>query len=312
MNGDWHLALASYNWGENAVARAIERNRKRGLPVDYSSLQMPKETRYYVPKLQALKNIVMNPAAFGIELEPIPNAPYFATVQLNRDIDLELAARFADMPVEELIALNPGHNRPVVSSSQSVSLVLPADRLESFLENVADHDSPLTSWQTYAAKRGERVDHIAAAHGTTVEQLRQVNGIRGSGRLQNDVELLVPASAEAQLPEGLFKAPATIWAEPETTRIAYTVDKKDTWASIARKLHVRTADLQRWNGGTKLVAGHKLVAYRKEGAGVKLVATSAGVHPQDAHATRVRAPAKPAATHPAPAVKKAQPAPATP
>jgi membrane-bound lytic murein transglycosylase D len=311
MNGDWHLALASYNWGENAVARAIERNRKRGLPVDYSSLQMPKETRYYVPKLQALKNIVMNPAAFGIELEPIPNAPYFATVQLNRDIDLELAARFADMPVEELIALNPGHNRPVVSSSQSVSLVLPADRLESFLENVADHNTPFTSWQTYAAKRGERVDHIAAAHGTTVEQLRQVNGIRGSGRLQNDVELLVPASAEAQLPEGLFKAPATIWAEPETTRIAYTVDKKDTWASIARKLRVRTADLQRWNGGTKLVAGHKLVAYRREGAGVRLVATSVGVHPHNAHATPARAPAKPAA-HPAPAVKKAQPAPAKP
>jgi len=278
MNGDWHLALASYNWGENAVARAIDRNRRLGLPVDYSSLQMPGETRYYVPKLQALKNIVTNPAAFGIHLDPIPNAPYFATVQLNRDIDLELAARFADMPVEDLIALNPGHNRPVVSSSQSVSLVLPADKLEGFLENLASHDTPLTSWTKYAAKRGERLDRIAAAHGTTMQQLREVNGIRGSGRLQNDVELLVPASAEAQLPEGLFKAPATIWAEPEAARIVYTVRNKDTWTVVARKLRVRPADLQKWNAGAKLVPGQQLIAYRKDATGVRLINTSAALH----------------------------------
>jgi membrane-bound lytic murein transglycosylase D len=301
MTGDWDLALASYNWGENAVNRAVDHNRKAGKATDYLSLKMPTETRYYVPKLQALKDIVMNPAAFGIQLDPIPNAPYFATVQLNRDIDLELAARLAGMPVEDLIALNPGHNRPVLSSTQSISLVLPADKLESFLENVADNDRPFTSWATYSAKRGERVDKIAAEHGTTVQQLRDVNGIRGSGRLQTDVELLVPVTAEAQLPEGLFKAPATIWAEPETVRITYTVAHKDSWASIARKLRVRTADLQKWNSGAKLTPGIHLVAYRRDGPPAKLATNRSNTHP---HTTAKR----PAATIHAPAAPTAHPA----
>ena len=101
MHGDWHLALASYNWGENAVARALERNRAAGRPLDYSSLSMPAETRQYVPKLQALKNIIANPALFGVEVDPIPNEPYFATVTKTRDIDVRLAAKLAEMPVEE-------------------------------------------------------------------------------------------------------------------------------------------------------------------------------------------------------------------
>jgi membrane-bound lytic murein transglycosylase D len=80
MHGDWHLALASYNWGEHAVARAIAKNQAKGLPTDYASLTMPAETRYYVPKLQALKNIVANPEVFDFRLPPLSNQPYFEAV----------------------------------------------------------------------------------------------------------------------------------------------------------------------------------------------------------------------------------------
>ena len=114
MHGDWYLALASYNWGENAVARAIEKNRAKGLPTDYLSLGMPAETRNYVPKLQALKNIIANPHAFGVDLEPVPNTPYFVTVEQTRDMDVHLAAKLADMPLTEFLALNPAHNRPLI------------------------------------------------------------------------------------------------------------------------------------------------------------------------------------------------------
>jgi len=92
MHGDWHLALASYNWGENGVARAIERNRSKGLPTDYQSLKMPAETRGYIPKLQAMKNIISDPEAFGVSLDPIPNEPYFVTVPTPSAIDIRLAA----------------------------------------------------------------------------------------------------------------------------------------------------------------------------------------------------------------------------
>lgn len=211
MHGDWHLALASYNWGENAVARAIERNRRLDRPTDYASLQMPQETRYYVPKLQALKNLIANPAAFGIELDEIPNAPYFATVTLTRDIDLKLAARLADMPIDELIALNPAHNRPVVSTAQAPTLVIPTDRLDQFMTNLGAYEKPLSSWRTVRAARGDRLDSIAGAHGISVETLRSVNGIKGSGRLPANLELLVPApGTRPEVPAGLFRQAAIV------------------------------------------------------------------------------------------------------
>ncbi|MFN3885046.1 MAG: transglycosylase SLT domain-containing protein, partial [Rhodocyclaceae bacterium] len=114
MHGDWHLALASYNWGEGAVARAIAKNQAKGLPTDYASLTMPAETRNYVPKLQALKNIIAQPELFGIYLPPIPNRPYFETVKKPERIDVALAAKLAGISVEEFVALNPAYHRPVI------------------------------------------------------------------------------------------------------------------------------------------------------------------------------------------------------
>lgn len=221
MHGDWHLALASYNWGEYAVARAVERNRRMDLPTDYASLPMPEETRHYVPKLQALKNIILNPQAHGIELEPIPNAPYFATVTLTRDIDLKVAARFAEMPIDEMIALNPAHNRPVVSSARAPTLVLPADRLDRFLANLASTDRPLSNWRTITAQRGDRIDRIAAAHGVPVDLLRLANGIRGNGRLPAETPLLIPvAGTKVEVPSGLFPHAGIVTTPERTERAA--------------------------------------------------------------------------------------------
>lgn len=214
MHGHWHLALASYNWGENAVGRAIERNQRLGRPTDYASLPMPAETRWYVPKLQALKNILMNPAAHGIELEPIANAPYFANVTLTRDIDLRVAAKLAEVPLDEIVALNAGHNRPVVSSAQAATLVLPAASVERFTANFAAREKPLTNWRTYSAQRGERIESIAAAHGITIDRLRKVNSIRGAGRLQESADLLVPTSGGLTEPLPLLGVtPVAISAE---------------------------------------------------------------------------------------------------
>jgi membrane-bound lytic murein transglycosylase D len=131
--GNWHLALASYNWGENAVARAVANNRKAGKPVNYSSLRMPQETRNYVPKLQALKNIISDPAKYGVDLTPIPNERYFTTVLTGHaELDVAHAARLAEMPVQEFKALNPGFRATRIRSPKGTRIVLPSEKIGLF------------------------------------------------------------------------------------------------------------------------------------------------------------------------------------
>jgi len=260
MHGDWHLALASYNWGENAVARAIEKNKARRLPTDYLSLTMPAETRYYVPKLQALKNIVAHPAAFGIDLDPIPNEPYFVTVEKTQDIGIRTAAKLAEIPVEELIALNPAYNRPVMTAAQSQALVLPADRAAIFRANLENHDQPLSSWQTYTLKAGEKLKRVAALHGIPLARLKQVNGIGPRTKIGPGQQIVVPVKGSSAAKEPLpavFQPPAV--PEPRTRKVVHTVKKGDTLPVIAQHYRVSTEDLRRWNQIGRLAAGQKLV-----------------------------------------------------
>ena len=258
MHGDWHLALASYNWGENAVARALEKNRAAGLALDYASLGMPAETRHYVPKLQALKNIIANPRPFGIDLDPIPNQPYFATITKTRDIDVRVAARLAEMPVEEFVALNPGFNRPVIPVAVNPRIVLPADRVETFRANLEKHDeNALVSWQAYHPKKGETLEAIARRHGMTLGQLKEVNGI--APRVRATPPLLVVATNGAAA--DVRRLPI-MYAPPIPVRgpriVHHTVKVGETLAAIAARYRVRVEDLRRWNKIGRLAAGQRL------------------------------------------------------
>src|SRR5688500_14610752 len=234
MHGDWQLALASYNWGENAVARAIAKNRAAGKPTDYASLAMPAETRNYLPKLQALKNIIANPEPFGIDIGPIPNQPYFATVTKLRDIDVQLAARLAEMPVEQFIALNPGFSRPIIRASVTPRIILPADRVQIFHDNLAKHDDKaLVSWKTYQPKKGDTFESIAKKHSITVGQLKEVNGIGPRVRVPPST-MVVPVNGAVAV--NLGKLPI-MYAPPipvRTRRIFHTVRLGDTLPLIAK------------------------------------------------------------------------------
>ncbi|MGB7816463.1 MAG: transglycosylase SLT domain-containing protein [Methylotenera sp.] len=194
MFGSWDLALAAYNAGEGTVQRAIDRNRRQGLPTDYQSLDLPAETKNYVPKLQAIKNIVTDPEKFGLKIGSIPNRPYFARVTTPKQIDAKLAAQLAEISYEEFTSLNPSYNRPVITSTgEKHQLLLPVWAAERFADNLANYDKPLTSWQTYNAKRGERMDNIANKFGINVSQLRDVNGLSATKKLRNSQAMLVPA-----------------------------------------------------------------------------------------------------------------------
>ncbi len=260
MHGDWHLALASYNWGENAVARAIEKNRAKGLPTDYLSLTMPNETRYYVPKLQALKNIIANPHAFGVDLEPVPNTPYFVTVERTRDIDVRLAAKLADMPLSEFLALNPGHNRPVIVANGSPALVLPADKAGVFRANLEGHDQPLVSWQSHTLKAGEKLESIAAKSGISLARLKEINGIGRRTKLTPGYQLMLPLKGASLEPlPAMYQSPLARDAGAGVRKISYTVKRGDTLPAIAQRYKVSADDLRQWNQIGRLTIGQRLV-----------------------------------------------------
>jgi membrane-bound lytic murein transglycosylase D len=182
---DWHLALASYNWGENAVARAVAQNRKAGRRTDYPNLKMPRETRNYVPKLQALKNIISEPWKYGIDLTPIPNERYFTTVLTGRpELDVALAARLAEMPVQEFRALNPGFSQPLMRAPKGTRIVLPSEKVGVFHDNLAKHDrQPGASagatraprLHTHTVEPGDTMSGIAARYRVGLADLKRWN-----------------------------------------------------------------------------------------------------------------------------------------
>ena len=194
MFGTWDLALAAYNSGEGTVQRAIERNRRKGLPTDYQSLPLPDETKNYVPKLQAIKNIMARPESYGLNIDAIPNKPYFTKVTAPAQIDAKLAASLAEIPYEEFASLNPEYNRPVLAETgNSVhEILLPVSAANTFKLNLANYDKPLVSWQTYHAKRGERMDKIAQKFGINVAELRDVNDIPSGKKIKGTQPILVP------------------------------------------------------------------------------------------------------------------------
>jgi membrane-bound lytic murein transglycosylase D len=287
MHGDWQLALASYNWGENAVARAIERNRREGQPTDYMSLPMPRETRGYVPKLQALKNLIANPQAYGVTLAPIPNEPYFATVTKTRDIDVLLAAKLAEMPVDEFVALNPGFSRPLIRTSVAPRIVLPADKVETFHENLEKYeDRSLVSWKTYVPQRGENLEAIARKHGLTLGQLKEVNGIGPRSRQVPGLLVVPIKGAEekfSRLP--LMYAPPIVKQTYRTRTQIHIVKAGETEYGIARRYQVRVDDLKRWNRYATLQPGQRLViqsSYRKPAKGRPIARDAKGKPKQQA------------------------------
>jgi peptidoglycan lytic transglycosylase D len=237
--GDWTLALAAYNWGEGAVSRAIARNQAKGLPTSYESLAMPLETRNYVPKLQAVKNIVANPGQYGIVLPDIPNRPYFATVTTGRHIDVKLAATLAEMELEDFRFLNPAHNKPVIKSDGSETIVLPVDRIAAFQRNLDSYDQPFVTWQTYTVKRHDQPETIAKKYGLTVAQLKEANGISGRKKIVPGQTLLVPlkSDAEPNLPD--LPAPKITRARYRRAAACYVVNnagvKKRVQCAPAKK-----------------------------------------------------------------------------
>lgn len=289
MFGDWELALAAYNWGEGSVSRAQARNRKRGLPTDYSSLKMPNETRNYVPKLLAIKSIIANPEKFGLYFPRIANEPYFASVSTAKHIDVKLAAQLADISKDEFIALNPAHNRPVILQSNSDYILLPVDKIETFLNNLETYEKPLVSWQAYQTKKGERLANLAPRFGLSVERLMKANGMSAHSHLNTGDTLLVPLNSETDDEAEQFAAFNMQLHPFHTTRtIKHTVRRGESLSRIARRYRVSLSALRSWNGQIiNIRTGQQLTIYRASSGKSSSVSSK--------HIKRAKAPSRVAA-----------------
>lgn len=268
MFGDWHLALAAYNWGEGSVGRAIAKNQRAGLGTAYTDLNMPAETRYYVPKLQAVKNIIAHPAAFNAQLPDIGNHPYFQSVAIQRDIDVALAARLAEVRIEDFKALNPSAHRPVILAAGTPQILLPWDNAAIFRQNLASYNSTrLASWTAWTAPTTMKPADAAKRVGMAESELRSLNNIPPRMLIKAGSTLLVPRGERVSADvSGQVADHAQMALAPEVAsrRTVVTARKGDSLGRLVKRYGVSADSVADWNQmhmNVALKAGQKLVVY---------------------------------------------------
>uniref|UniRef100_UPI004047B2B9 transglycosylase SLT domain-containing protein n=1 Tax=Orrella sp. TaxID=1921583 RepID=UPI004047B2B9 len=252
--GDWFLAFASYNWGEGSVKRAISKNVAAGKPADYRYLKMPTETANYVPKLQAIKNIIANPAKYAVVLPIVNNDPYFVTISKDRDIDLAVAAKLAEMSIEDFSELNPSFNQGVIMAELKPEIILPLDKAPLYLANLAAYEGDLTSWKKYPARQGESLSEIAKKFNVSAPAIRRANNMsRGLVSVPSAQMVIIPGpTANVNL--------ATAEVSRRSGTQTYRVRKGDTLSGIARRYKTSVRDLRQLNNmkGSTLRVGQRL------------------------------------------------------
>jgi membrane-bound lytic murein transglycosylase D len=251
FGGDWQLSLAAYNWGEGNVKRAIERNQRAGLPTDYESLNMPAETRHYVPKFQAVKNIVMAPQDFGLSLPPLENHPYFVSVPIRRDMDVAVAARLAGMPLDEFKALNPQMNKPVILAAGTPQVLLPYDNAGGFIRRLGEFRGPLASWTAWVVPSTMRSAEAARQAGMSEASLREMNHIPPKMLVKAGSTLLVQRNEQRvqDVPEHVADNAHMALAPdvPPLRKVAIKARKGDTVLALAKRYRVTATQIAHWN-----------------------------------------------------------------
>jgi len=267
--GDWQLALAAYNSGEGTVGRAIKRNRKADKATDFWSLDLPKETSAYVPKLMAVALLVKQPAQYNITLSPIDNSPFLTVVDVGSQIDLALAAQLAEISTDDMYQLNPGFNQWATTPDGPHRLVVPLEKADVFQQGLeALPGDERVQWTRHKIQSGESLGGIAKHYKTTVAVIKEANGL-GSNNIRAGRHLLIPiASGDASdYPLSASQRLATRQNTPRRgNKKVYTVKAGDTWWDIANANNVEVRQLASWNSkapGDVLQPGQKLVIWTK-------------------------------------------------
>jgi len=276
--GDWLLAIAAYNAGEGTVLEAMKAARSKGREPIFWNLELPAETRTYVPRLLALAEIIADPKAHGVHLEPLPNEPYFDVVELEHPVDMAIVADLSGVGLDELYRLNAGYKRWATGPNRPHRLALPVKRSASLRRRLRDMKaSKLMGWKQHPVERGETLAAIAARYGTHVAALEAANRLPRSELLAGST-LLVPAPARplGEYPLRHGDPP------PEGTRMVHVVRPGESLWRIARRYWITVRELTAWNnldGREVLQPGQRLVLWtdkekKPAGATPTLVATA--------------------------------------
>ena len=269
MFGDWHMALAAYNWGEGSVSRAIAKNKKASLPTGYTDLNMPAETRFYIPKLQAVKNIVANPDKLNARLPDIPNHPYFQQVPITRDIDVSLAAKLANVKLEDFKALNPSANKPVILASGTPQILLPWDNATIFEMGMESYKTSgqLATWTAWVAPKTMTPAEAAKLVGMKEIDLRSVNHIPPKMLVKVGSTLMVPrdqhkvADVSHQVADN---AQLSLTPEIILHKTQIKAGKGETVASVAKRYKISPNIVAEWNkttAGASFKPGQQVVLF---------------------------------------------------
>lgn len=272
FKGDWLLGLAAYNSGSGTVRKAIRKNKRRGRPTDFWSLDLPKETRAYVPKLIALAKLLKDADQHNISFNPIPNEPYFYVAQTKGQIDLSQVAELADTPLDEIYKLNPGFNRWATHPNGPHEVLIPYAKQDQFNEAIANiKKKDRVKWTRYKVRSGDNLISIAKKFRTTPNVLKQVNGLHSNMIHQND-QLLIPSAFKQKRAyshsqsQRLAKLKANRRPSRSSIKINYQVRSGDSFWNIARRYKVSVKSIARWNGmapGDPLTVGKNLVIWSK-------------------------------------------------
>ena len=280
MDGDWLLAIASYNSGEGNVLKSVKRNKARSEPTDFWSLSLSKETSAYVPRLIALVTIVKNPAVFGLTLPEMIYEPQFAVADVGGQLDLALAAELAGLDLDTLYAYNPGYNRWATDPAGPHRLQLPIDVYEPFVEALASvPENERVRWQRHKIKNGETISEIAEQYHTTLASIRSANGIRGN-TIRAGQHLMIPVATK---PLTAYSQSADARREKKQNtqrsgnRVDHIVAPGESFWSIGRRFGVGMRELAAWNGMAPrdtLSIGQKLVVWTSQAVPGKAVASN--------------------------------------
>ncbi|MBK6866444.1 MAG: transglycosylase SLT domain-containing protein [Burkholderiales bacterium] len=305
MFGDWHLALAAYNWGQGNVKRAIDRNQAAGLGTGYLDLSMPAETRNYVPKLQAVKNIIASPQAHGAVLPLIENHPFFDTVDITHDIDIDIAARLAEVRLEDFRALNPAQRKPVIFAAGTPQVLLPWNNADIFKRNLAKAaPGSLSSWTAWVAPQALPSREVASRFGMDEDDFREINNVPRGMVIKSGSTVLVRRGngATTQVASHVVNN-AQLAYTPEIVLRRTTVRARrgDSIASVAARYDLPAATVAGWNH-TGARAGLK----RGQAVVLFLPVRAAAAAARDGVAASQRA----ARAHAAPATRSSAKAPA--
>ncbi|MBK1886031.1 LysM peptidoglycan-binding domain-containing protein [Marinobacter sp. DY40_1A1] len=267
FGGDYTLALAAYNSGGGTVSSAMRRNRKSNKPEDFWSLQLPQETRHYVPKLIALAKIFDDPEAYGIELPALLDEPYFDIVDTGGQLDLAQAAELAGVDIDEIYLLNPSYNRWATSPEGPHRLLVPHKNAESFRTALAEiPPEKRVSWRNYVVKSGDSLNTISRKFSTTPAVLQQVNNLN-SDLIRIGQRLMIPSASKNSDAYALSASQRLERKQDKKragSKLRYTVRRGDTFWDIAREHRVSVRQVAAWNGmapGDPLIPGKELVIW---------------------------------------------------